>query len=109
MPPAERAINQPIQQAIKAINNSAITASEASEEEVDRALTPIVLAPPYAPPPPEAHPQPVLTEEEEVVICNAIGRAMRPWVHEVAQRVLPDIAALREQLTDVRDRHVIGE
>ncbi|KAG9097341.1 hypothetical protein FS749_006548 [Ceratobasidium sp. UAMH 11750] len=109
MPPAERAINHPIQQAIKAINNSIITALEASEEEVDRALTPVIPAPPYAPPPLAARPQPVLTEEEEVVIRNAVGRAMQPWVHEVAQWVLPDIAALREQLMDVRDRHVVGE
>ncbi|KAG9074919.1 hypothetical protein FS749_013470, partial [Ceratobasidium sp. UAMH 11750] len=83
--------------------------SEVSEEEVDRALTPVIPAPPYAPPPPAACAQPVLTEEEEAVIHNAIGRAMQPWVHEVAQRVLPEIAALREQLTDVRDRHVVGE
>ncbi|KAG9087680.1 hypothetical protein FS749_002749 [Ceratobasidium sp. UAMH 11750] len=109
MPPAERAINRPTQQAIEAINNSAITASEISDEEVDQALTPIVPAPPYAPPPPAARPQPVLTEEEEVVIHNAVSRAMQPWVHEVAQRVLPDIAALQEQLTDVQDRHVVGE
>ncbi|KAG9085014.1 hypothetical protein FS749_004759 [Ceratobasidium sp. UAMH 11750] len=109
MPPAERAINQPIQQAIEAINNSAITASEISEEEVNRALTPAIPAPPYAPPPPAARPQPVLSEEEEAVIRNAVGCAMQPWVHEVAQRVLLDIAALREQLTDVRDRHVVGE
>ncbi|KAG9090523.1 hypothetical protein FS749_000491 [Ceratobasidium sp. UAMH 11750] len=110
IPPAARAIKQPIQQAIEAINNSAITAPEASEEgEVERALTPLIPAPPYAPPPQAARPQPVLTEEEEAIICNAVGRTMQPWVHEVAQPVLPDIAALHEQLTDVRDRHVTGE